>query len=102
VFKVRLLEEAVVEAMEAADYYERESPGLGAEFYSELDAAFDLLEGDFVPLVTMPSKTGGEGLKRLILSRFPYDVVVLEREDELLVLAVAGHAQRPGYWFTRV
>lgn len=100
--KVRLLEEAVIEATEAADYYERERPGWGAEFYSELEAALDLLEGDLVPLVAIPPKKGGIGFKRLILSRFPYDLVVLEQDGELLVLAIASHAQRPGYWLSRV
>lgn len=96
--RVRLLEEAVIEALEAAEYYEQECPGLGVAFYAELDAALDLLEGELVPLVSMPVQFGATDLKRLILARFPYDVVVTDHGDEFLVLAVAHQARVPGYW----
>lgn len=100
--KIRLLEEAVLEAMEAADFYERKRRGLGAEFASVLETALDLLEGDLPPLVVMPGLSGAAGFKRLILPRFPYDLVVLEDGIELLVVAIANHAQRPAYWRERV
>jgi hypothetical protein len=38
---------------------------------------------------------------RLILKRFPYDIVVFDHLGETLVLAVAHHSRRPGYWRNR-
>lgn len=100
--KIRLLDEAVMEAMEAADWYEKEWPGLGVEFAEALDAALDILESDIVPLSAMPGELGVYRFKRLISSRFPFDVVVLVREADALVVAVAHQARKPGYWRARI
>jgi len=100
--RVRILEEAAEEAVEAADWYDREHPGLGAEFAEAVNAAFDLLEEGIVPLINMPGAAGLHGAKRLILRRFPYDIVVRPSEDEILVVAVAHHSRRPGYWRGRL
>ena len=66
------------------------------------EAALDLLEEEIVPLVAMPGIAGQRGIKRLILRRFPYSVVVLERDTEIIVIAFAHHARRPGYWRERL
>lgn len=99
--RVRILAEAAEEAIEAAAWYEADSPGLGQDFRDALDAAFDLLEGEVVPLTTMPGVAGRRGAKKLMLRRFPYNVVVVERKDEYLVVAVAHQSRQPGYWRSR-
>lgn len=86
----------------AAAWYERERPGLGAEFERAIDAALDLLEEEIVPLTSVPGVAGTRGVKRLILRRFPYSVIVHERNTEIFVIAFAHHARRPGYWRDRV
>jgi toxin ParE1/3/4 len=91
--KIRLLDEAVIEAMEATSWYEQERASLGIEFTEALDAALDLLENEIVPLTAMPGEPGLHGFKRLILFRFPFDVVVLIRGDEMLIVAVAHQAR---------
>ncbi len=73
---VRILQEDAEEAVAAAEWYEREHPGLGTEFSDPIEAAIDLLEEDILPLSTLPGKSGGKGAKRLILKRFPYDLVL--------------------------
>ena len=100
--RVRILEEAADEAIEAAAWYEEQRPGLGIEFARAFHTALDLLEEEIVPLSNMPGSAGREGAKRLILSRFPYDVVVLEHREALIVVAVAHHSRRPGYWRDRL
>jgi len=100
--KVRILEAAADEATEAAVRYEKQQVGLGADFERAVEDALDLLEGSFVPLVTMPRKAGSRGAKRLILKRFPFDLVVKEESDEIIVIAIAHHARRPGYWRDRI
>ena len=42
--RVRTLEEAADEAVEAAAWYEEQRPGLGIEFAQAFHAALDLLE----------------------------------------------------------
>ena len=98
---VRIHEAASQEAIEAATWYEHKRPGLGAEFQRALDLALDLLEEDIVPLLPVPSSAHARGVKRLILKRFPFDIVVVERRTEIFVIAFAHHARHPGYWRQR-
>lgn len=100
--KVRILEEAAQEAAEAAAWYELQRPGLGAQFEHAVDAALDLLEEEIVPLAALPGVAGARGARRLILKRFPYDVVVSEVSDEFVVVAFAHQSRRPGYWRARL
>ena len=75
---VRIHAAAAEEAAEAAAWYERERPGLGVDFERAVDAALDLLEEELVPLVSVPGVAGTRGVRRLLLRRFPYAVIVRE------------------------
>jgi toxin ParE1/3/4 len=99
---IRILEEAAEEAVAATDWYERERPGLGSEFAAAVDAAIDLIEEGILPLLPVPGIAGTKGAKRVILRRFPYDIVVIERNSEAIVIAVAHHSRTPGYWRERI
>lgn len=99
---VRILDEAAEEAAEAAYWYETERPGLGNEFYEAVDAAIDLIEENFLPLLPMTGAAGTQGAERIILKRFPYDIVIVERQNETLVIAIAHHSRKPGYWRDRL
>lgn len=99
---VRILEEAAEEAAEAAAWYEAERPGLGNDFAGAVEAAIDLIEENILPLLPTSGKAGAQGVKRIILKRFPYDIVTLEKPDETLVIAVAHHSRKPGYWRDRL
>lgn len=98
---VRILEEASQEAIEAAAWYEHEQPGLGAEFFAALDAALDVIEENLIPLSSLSEQAGDTGAKRLILDRFPYDIVAIEMLEETIVVAVAHQSRKPGYWRER-
>ncbi len=100
--KVRILQEAADEAIAAANWYNRERDGLGAEFAGAVEIAVDLIEEDILSLSPMPGKSGDKGVKRLILKRFPYDIVVAENAEEVIVIAVAHHSRKPGYWRQRI
>lgn len=99
---LRIHAAAAEEAAEAAAWYERERPGLGREFESAIHAALDLLEQDLAPLSVLPGAAGARGVKRLMLRRFPYAIIVREATETILVIAFAHHARRPGYWRNRM
>jgi hypothetical protein len=99
---VRIHAAAADEAVEAAAWYEKERPGLGAEFQRAIDAALDLLEAEVVPLAVVPGVAGTQGAKRLFLRRFPYALIVRESAEDVLVVAFAHTAKRPGYWRNRL
>ena len=94
--KVRILQEAAEEAIAAADWYDKEREGLGKEFTSTVEIAIDLIEEDILPLSPMPGKSGTIGVKRLILKRFPYDIVVIEGELETVVVVARSEERRVG------
>lgn len=98
---VRILTDAVLEASEAAVWYESQQQGLGIDFFAALDTAIGLIEEGVVPLTPMHGSAGAVGAKRLILNRFPYDVVAIETAAEVIVVAVAHQARKPGYWRKR-
>ncbi len=100
--RIRIHPAAAEEAAEAAAWYERERPGLGVDFERAVDAALDLLEEELAPLVTVPGTAGTRGAKRLLLRRFPYAVIVRESAAEIIVIAFAHTARRPGYWRGRL
>lgn len=96
--RIRILDEAVQELEEAVAWYESQRLGLGAELSAAVEAALDVLESPMVPLVAVPYATRARGVKRLLLRRFPYDIVVRESQDEVIVLAFAHQSRQPGYW----
>lgn len=99
--KFRILRQAADEAEAAAAWYEQERQGLGGEFVEAIEAAIDVIEDGFLPLSPMPGIAGAQGAKRLILRRFPYDIVIVDRDDERIVVAFAHHSRKPGYWRDR-
>jgi len=81
---LRILAAAAEEAAEAAAWYEKERSGLGIDFQNAIEAALDVLEQDIVPLTSMPGVSGTRGVKRLMLRRFPYAVIVHESDTEIM------------------
>ena len=93
---------AAEEAVEAAAWYEHERSGLGTDFRRAIDAALDLLGDGQAPSTPMPGRAGNAGIRRLILKRFPYDLVFVERGETVIVLAFAHHSRKPGFWRERL
>jgi plasmid stabilization system protein ParE len=42
------------------------------------------------------------GVRRLVLHDFPYSMVYLELDTEIVIVAVAHAKRRPGYWRNRL
>jgi len=100
--RVRLLAAAAEEAVAAAHWYEQQQPGLGADFDRAVQTALDLFELDVVPLHVLANAGRGSRLRRLTLSRFPYDIIVDVDADLATIVAFVHHARRPGFWRDRI
>lgn len=89
----RLTSIAETDIAEAADFYEAQRAGLGAEFLDEVDATVDRVRQD-------PQAYGHqEGQVRVkLVHRFPYALYYRESHEEILILAVAHTSRLPGYW----
>ncbi len=89
--------EAEAELAEAFDWYERRVPGLGADFLAAVDAALDAILSH--PL-QHPVVRGA--VRRALTRRFPYQVLFVEEEDPIVVIAVFHGARDPRIWQDRL
>ena len=100
--RVRFHPGAAVEAEEAAAWYSAERPGLGSRFGSALEEAIAVLEQKPVPSTRYPHVPESFDARRLKLKRFPFDLVFVLHGDDVLIVAIAHHRRRPGYWRARL
>lgn len=89
--------DAALELVEAALHYERQVPGLGWRFESEMRRATDLLLDQ--PQIGL---SADPNLRKFILTRFPFTLYYSVTADVLRIEAVAHQNRRPGYWKSRV
>lgn len=85
---LKILAEAAEEAEAAADWYEREQPGLSRQFRDVLNSGLDLLEQGVVTGSALPGPSGNEGIRHLVLRRFPYDIIFVSHHNSITVLAL--------------
>jgi toxin ParE1/3/4 len=94
--KVLLREEARSEVLEAFAWYEERRSGLGVEFRDALDAT--IARALRHPLVYA---AGDRGLRRALVSRFPYAVYFRIYPDALVVVGVMHGRRHPKLLKTR-
>ena len=94
---VPFLPAAREEFLAAAQHYDAAVPGLGHEFIAAVEQAVARIAA--FPEFGSPHLMG---TRRVVLRRFPFSVVYLPEPEAVLVVAVAHHSRRPGYWRDRV
>lgn len=92
-----ILPEAREELLAAVEYYNSASAGLGEEFISDIENAVSRIRS--FPRHGSP---GAGGTRRVVLGRFPFDVVYLEDQEEVVVIAIAHQRRSPFYWRDRL
>jgi plasmid stabilization system protein ParE len=93
----RFLTPADEELSEAAKFYEAHSIGLGSDYLNEVQAAIDLV-CEFPEL----GQAVDQGLRRVVLHRFPFSLIYSVETDTIVIVAVAHQRRRPDYWKSRV
>ena len=94
---VRFLETAEIELDDAIHWYGAQAPGLGDAFLIEVLSTADRIAR--FPEAWHPL---GGGVRRCRLSRFPYGLIYIIDNGNILVLAVAHLHRRPEYWRDRL
>ena len=92
-YRLKFSGPAVREIGEAFSWYEEQRSGLGAEFELVFELQLKRLEED--PLLYIEIIPG---VRRTLLSRFPYGVFYTVKNDLVHVLAVIHHARHPRRW----
>lgn len=92
----QFLAEALSEFDNAANWYDQQRPGLGAEFVQAVDSAIQRL-------IVHPEtwSTIDDRFRRCPVENFPYDVVFVIRDEVILIFAIAHHRRKPDYWSDR-
>ena len=100
--RVKISKEAAQELEEAASWYEKEQAGLGSRLITAFENAFKLLKEANPPLMPVQGEAAKLGAKRLILHRFPFSVITVELNQTIIIVALAHHSRKPGYWNRRI
>jgi plasmid stabilization system protein ParE len=86
---------------QASRWYDAQRSGLGLDFVLSVGRVIARIEatsrmGSPVPGVADPD------IRRVLVRRFPYQVVYIELADRAQILAIAHHRRHPRYWIGRV
>ena len=93
----RFLEEADDEFQEQIAYFDGISRSRGDAFIDEVDAAVRDIR-------TYPDHGAPvtRKVRQRVLHSFKYSVLYVDRASEIVIVAVAPHKRRPGYWRHRL
>ncbi len=95
--RVRFLTPAEIEMFEASVYYENQVSTLGDDFLNVIEEAVDDLAAH--PQAWPEIE---KGVRRQLVRRFPYSLIYAIHENEIVILAVMHHKQKPNYWIDRL
>lgn len=96
-FRLVIWSEADAEVAEAANWYEGKRVGLGAEFLDAFAAATDKLRQEPYLYARILREA-----RRVLLQRFPYDVIYEIHDDEVVILSCFNQWRDPKEWMRRV
>jgi plasmid stabilization system protein ParE len=94
---VRILPAAEAELLHEVEYYSSARAGTGVRFQAAVEAALE--RACRHPLGGAPSP---KGTRSVLVKGFPFSIVYRPSNAELLVVAIAPHRRRPGYWLARI
>jgi toxin ParE1/3/4 len=97
VIPVRVLPQAEAELLHEVEYYSNARTGTGIRFQAAVEASIERAARH--PLGGAPSP---KGTRSVLVKGFPFSIVYRADEWELLVVAIAPHRRRPGYWLPRI
>ena len=94
---IEFLESAQYELDEAVEYYNFQRPNLGLEFLSEIVDSLGRIS-EYPDAWQLLSKR----TRRCLVCRFPYGVIYQNRNNMILVVAIAHLHRKPSYWHDRL
>jgi len=95
--RIRFIKIAHAEMDDAVAWYESQLQGLSTQFLDDFDQAIRRIAA--YPLANAEI---AEGLRRCLLSKFPYGIIYGLEEQTVVVIAVAHLHREPQYWIDRL
>ena len=84
------------ELLNEIGYLELRAKGLGRRFLAEIRRAESLISR-----FPESAEEIRPGIRKRLLQKFRYSLIYSIEKDGVLILAVAHHSRRPGYWVGR-
>ena len=97
--KITILQPAQLEIIEAFEYYEYSSKGLGFQFLNEIDYSINMIR-DFPDLWT--KLTPKSKIRKCVIKKFPYCIYYLSDIHVVTIIAIAHFHRKPMYWKERI
>jgi toxin ParE1/3/4 len=91
--------EARLEVRAAAAWYRERSREAARGFVAVIDEGIQAVREH---PGAWPTWRGREDVRRRSVRRFPYSIIYAVEGDAVVILAIAHHRRRPGYWLPRV
>jgi toxin ParE1/3/4 len=95
--RARFLRVAELEAGEAVAYFDAQREGLGDRFEQDLRSTVT-----FIAAHPLSGKAISDRVRKFPLRTFRYNIIYVVDRDEIVIVAVAHHRRRPGYWRARL
>ena len=95
--RYRFLQEADAEFQEQIRYFDDQAAGLADRFIADLEAS--------IRIIRLHPESGAplsSNLRKRVLRVFRHNLYYVNTPDEIIIVAVAPHRRRPGYWRKRV
>ena len=100
--RVRFEDEAEAEYRQAGRWYEERSTNLAFEFLDAVDETIERIVEHPRAGSLMPGLPANVLVRRIAVRRFPYNLMYLEAEGQIRILAVAHDRRKPGYCKARL
>jgi toxin ParE1/3/4 len=94
--QARFLAAARLEYFAEVGYYAEAEPDLGRRFVEAVEEA--TARALAFPLAGSPSDSD---TRRVLLKGFPFSLIYRVEHDDILIVALAHHGRKPGYWHSR-
>ena len=89
--------DAQSEFISAAQFYERQTEGLGLDFIATVQRAYERL-----PEFPRSGAPFGRRLRRLLVPKFPYGLLYRVEPERIYIITVMHLHRRPRYWRSRL
>ena len=93
----RYIAEAEQEFQEHIGYFDGISRTVARKFVADVEAAVTELRR--FPQIGAPLT---RNIRKRVLTAFKYNILYVETPDEIIIVAIAPHRRRPGYWRKRL
>ena len=94
--------EALREYQAAASWYDDRHEGLGESFMDAVDAAIESILDPTIHWGFYRDRRSTPQVYSRSVAGFPFQVIYIEFDDEIVVIAYAHERRRPGYWMRRI